>query len=219
MIQLACLDMAGTTLAVGDLVERAFAAGLSEGGIGPEHERRPALMDAVRREMGRSKIEVFREMLGDEATAQRANAAFELAVDAGLDDVLEVPGAGNAIDRLRAAGVKICLTTGFAAETREMLIDHVGWRDRIDLALSPGDGRRGRPAPDLVLAAVMALAIDDVRDVAAAGDTTNDLLAAHRAGCGVVAGVLTGAHDRETLAGAPHTHLLDSIADLPGAVR
>jgi hypothetical protein len=30
--------------------------------------------------------------------------------------------------------------------------------------------------------------------------------------------VLTGAHDRATLGAAPHTHLLDSIADLPAAI-
>jgi phosphoglycolate phosphatase-like HAD superfamily hydrolase len=33
-----------------------------------------------------------------------------------------------------------------------------------------------------------------------------------------VAGVLTGAHDRDTLAGAPHTHLVDTVADLPALV-
>jgi phosphoglycolate phosphatase-like HAD superfamily hydrolase len=31
----------------------------------------------------------------------------------------------------------------------------------------------------------------------------------------VVAGVLTGAHGRAELAAAPHTHLLDSVADFP----
>jgi len=29
-----------------------------------------------------------------------------------------------------------------------------------------------------------------------------------------VAGVLTGAHDRAALEAAPHTHVLDSVADL-----
>ena len=64
----------------------------------------------------------------------------------------------------------------------------------------------------------MALEVDDVREVAAAGDTTNDLVAAHRAGCSVVAGVLTGAHDRAELETAPHTHLLASVAELPAVV-
>ena len=64
----------------------------------------------------------------------------------------------------------------------------------------------------------MRLGIDDVRSLAVAGDTANDLLAGWRAGAGVVAGVLTGAHGRAALEAAPHTHVLDSIADLPGVL-
>ena len=63
----------------------------------------------------------------------------------------------------------------------------------------------------------MALGVDDVRSLAVAGDTANDLLAGWRAGAGVVAGVLTGAHGRAELEAAPHTHILDGIADLPAA--
>jgi len=62
---------------------------------------------------------------------------------------------------------------------------------------------------------VLRLEIDSVADVAVAGDTASDLLAGHRAGASVVVGVLTGAHDRATLEAAPHTHIIDSIADLP----
>jgi phosphoglycolate phosphatase-like HAD superfamily hydrolase len=31
-------------------------------------------------------------------------------------------------------------------------------------------------------------------------------------------GVLTGAHDRESLQGQPHTHIINSIADLPDLI-
>ena len=48
-----------------------------------------------------------------------------------------------------------------------------------------------------------------------AGDTASDLVAGTAAGAAVVAGVLTGAHGRDQLAAAPHTHVLDSIADPP----
>ena len=65
----------------------------------------------------------------------------------------------------------------------------------------------------------MRLGLDDVAELATAGDTTSDLLAGHRAGASVVVGVLTGAHDRATLAAAPHTHILDSIRELPPLLR
>jgi phosphoglycolate phosphatase len=112
----------------------------------------------------------------------------------------------------------VCLTTGFSPELQHLLVDALGWQNQVDLVLAPGPGRRGRPHPDLVLAAVLALEIDDVRSVAVAGDTTNDLWSGWRAGAAVVAGVLTGAHDRAQLDTAPHTHLLDSIADLPAVL-
>jgi phosphoglycolate phosphatase-like HAD superfamily hydrolase len=96
-------------------------------------------------------------------------------------------------------------------------MDVLGWRDLVDLSLSPGDGVRGRPYPDLVLTALIRLVVDAVQEVAVAGDTASDLVAGSAAGAGVVAGVLTGAHDRAQLSAAPHTHVLESVADLPAA--
>ncbi len=111
--------------------------------------------------------------------------------------------------------MQICLTTGFSADTQALLVAALGWSDLVDLALAPGPGLRGRPHPDMVLQAMLTLRIDDVAAVATVGDTTSDLLSGWRAGAGVVAGVLTGAHRRAELEAAPHTHLLASVADLP----
>jgi len=216
-IRLVVLDLAGTTVRDDGAVEAAFIEALHQADVGPGTDGYEQRLAYLRTTMGSSKIEVFRELLGDESAAQRANTAFEAAYGAGLagGGAEPIPGAVDAIAALRAAGVLVCLTTGFSSATRDALLDALGWRNIADLALSPGPGVRGRPHPDLVLAAVLALGVDDVRHVAVAGDTANDLLAGTRAGASVVAGVLTGAHDRSTLAAAPHTHLLESVADLP----
>ncbi len=116
-------------------------------------------------------------------------------------------------------GVKVCLTTGFAPPTRDRILDALQWRSLVDLVLSPADAGRGRPFPDMILAAVVRLEIESVDQVAVAGDTVSDLVAGTRAGAGIVAGVLTGAHGRTELEAAPHTHILDSIAGLPGVMR
>ena len=116
---------------------------------------------------------------------------------------------------LRAGGVRICLTTGFSPATRDRIIGALGWDGLVDLALSPADAGRGRPWPDMILTAVLRLRIDDVAEVAVAGDTTSDLIAGMRSGASIVAGVLTGAHSAEELAEAPHTHLLGSVRELP----
>ncbi len=216
-VELVVVDMAGTTVRDEGLVTNAFTRALEATGVEPDDPRMPDHLAFVHASMGLSKIEVFRSVLGDEQSAQAATAAFERAVAASIADgaVSPIDGAESTLARLRAAGVQICLTTGFSAETQAQLIDALGWRDRVDLALAPGPGLRGRPHPDLVLQAVITLEVDDVAAVATVGDTTSDLLSGWRAGAGVVAGVLTGAHHRAELETVPHTHILDSIADLP----
>jgi phosphonatase-like hydrolase len=189
-------------------------------GFDPDGSELADHLDYVRATMGQSKITVFRSVFGgDEARAQEANRRFETAFDAAVSrgEIEALPGAEAALGALRARGARICLTTGFSSSTREQLMSVLGWRDLVDLSLSPGDGVRGRPYPDLVLTALMRLEVDSVAEVAVAGDTISDLVAGAAAGAAVVAGVLTGAHDRAQLESAPHTHVLDSIADLPAA--
>jgi phosphoglycolate phosphatase len=221
MIRLAVLDMAGTTVRDGGVVEQSFVEALGGMGFDPAGDELRQHLEYVRATMGQSKITVFRAVFGgDEVRAQEANQRFETAFDAAVSrgDIEPLPGAETALHALRSRGVRICLTTGFSAATRDQLMDALGWRDLVDLALSPGDGVRGRPYPDLVLSALMRLEIDAVQEIAVAGDTISDLEAGTAAGAAIVAGVLTGAHDRDQLESAPHTHVLDSIADLPTVV-
>jgi phosphonatase-like hydrolase len=168
--------------------------------------------------MGQSKITVFTELLGgDRHRAEQANTAFERAFDQAVDrgEVGPMPGTEAAFAALRRAGMRICLTTGFSPSTRDRIIASLGWEGAIDLALSPADAGRGRPWPDMILTAVLRLRVDDVTEVAVVGDTTSDLVAGSRSGASYVVGVLTGAHTRAELGRAPHTHLIDSVADLP----
>ncbi|MFD3871378.1 phosphonatase-like hydrolase [Streptomyces sp. NPDC058623] len=217
--KLIVLDMAGTTVADGGLVERAFERAAEALGVEPGSADHGGKLQYVRDTMGESKISVFRRLFGTEELARRANSAFEQAyaelVDGGL--IAPIPGAREAVEKLRADGRTVVLTTGFARVTQDAILDALGWRDLADLTLCPADaGGRGRPYPDMVLAAFLRTgAADDVRATVVAGDTAYDMLSGRRAGAGTVAGVLTGAHDRATLTAKGATHVLDSIAELP----
>ncbi|WP_129667132.1 HAD family hydrolase [Phytoactinopolyspora endophytica] len=218
-IELVCLDMAGTTVHDDGAVLAAFGEALTGMGLEPGTPEYAAAEDYARTTMGQSKIEVFRAIAdGDAALAEKANAMFEHAYADGLDQVVPVPGAEAALKEMREAGIKTAFTTGFSAGTRDALIDALGWAGLCDLALSPADAGRGRPYPDMLLSALIRLEVDDVRGIAAVGDTASDLLAGTRAGASIVAGVLTGAHDADALGAAPHTHLLPSVADVPRVV-
>jgi phosphonatase-like hydrolase len=218
--ELACLDMAGTTVRDDGAVEDAFdealaAVGVTEGT--PQYEEAHRF---VRQTMGWSKADVFAKLLDadDAGTATaRFASAYEAIVAAGK--VEPIVGAPELLRALRARDVRICLTTGFAPSTRDALLDALGWRDDIDLALSPADVGRGRPAPDLVLGAMARLGIDDPGAVVVVGDTVSDLQAGAAAGARAVIGVLTGAHDEATLAAVPHTAILPDITGLIGLLE
>lgn len=220
-VKLACLDLAGTTIGDIDMVERAFAEAIATQGIVPGTSAYARAMVHVHRSRGCPKIEVFRGIFpGNEAQAQAANLTFERSYEGAIEraGLVPIPGAVEAIEKLRDAGLRIALITGFSRATLGRVLSTLSWVDLLDLALCPEDAGRGRPYPDMVLTAVLRSGIDDVRQVAVAGDSESDMLCGRRAGASIVAGVLTGVHSRERLLGGGATHILDSIAGFPGLV-
>lgn len=213
-IELTVLDMAGTTVADDGLVLQAFDAAATAVGVPASGAEREAARSYVRDTMGQSKIEVFRHLFGAEDRAQQAKATFEQTYNAHIDrGVTAIPGAEEAIAKLRAAGVRVALTTGFSPATQQAIIDALGWHDLADVVLAPGAGGRGRPYPDLVLNSLLRTGIDDVAKVAVLGDTSSDITSGLRAGASLVAGTLTGAHDAATLNAAGATHVVATVAD------
>jgi phosphoglycolate phosphatase len=215
-ISIACLDMAGTTVADDGSVLAAFRAAMEQAGLTPDSQGYERAAGIVQATMGQSKIDVFRRILGDGAAAAAANSAFEesYARIVGSGQVSPLPGAVRTLNALRDAGIRICLATGFSPATRDAVIDALGWRPLIDLALSPADAGRGRPWPDLPLTALLRLGGGAVSELAVAGDTASDVESGLRAGAGLVAGVLTGTASREELVNAGAPHVLDAIDDL-----
>jgi beta-phosphoglucomutase-like phosphatase (HAD superfamily) len=74
----------------------------------------------------------------------------------------EITGAREALSELRSRDLGICLTTGFSRGLQTTIIEHLGWGDLVDFSLAPGPGLRGRPYPDMVLAAMLQAQVDDV---------------------------------------------------------
>lgn len=217
---LACLDMAGTTVRDDGAVELAFDQALASVGVTEGTSRYDEARQFVIATMGWSKADVFAHLLraddAKQATARFASA-YESIVASGA--VVPISGAPAVLRDLRARGVKVCLTTGFAPTTRDAVLDALDWHGSVDLALSPADVGRGRPSPDLVLGAMQRLGIDDPGSVAVVGDTVSDLEAGTAAGARAVVGVLSGAHDEATLAATPHTAILTDVTELIGLLE
>ncbi|WP_420130306.1 phosphonatase-like hydrolase [Longimicrobium sp.] len=215
-VELVVLDMAGTTVHDGGEVPAAFRAALAAHGVAVTDEE----LAGVR---GASKHEVIRTLV----TRHQPDALPSL-VDEVYDEfraalaeryragVRAVEGVEDAFDWLRRRDVRIALNTGFDRSIAELLLDALGWRDGVVEAVVCGDEvPRGRPAPYLIFRAMEAAGATSVHRVVNVGDTELDLRAGWNAAVGWNVGVLGGAHPRERLEQAPHTHLIDSAAALP----
>jgi len=215
--ELVVSDFAGTAMKEEGAVLVAYRLALTEFDI-------PFTEEDLAARRGASKRAVFQELAARGRPAEQANAIAEKAL-AAFEDALRreyesgpvrgIDGAEAAFVTLKAAGVKVALTSGFERGVVDLLVRRLGWEDLFDRVYASNDAPSGRPAPYLIYRAMMDLGVHDVGRVAVVGDTPLDLQAASNARAGWVVGVLSGAHGIETLGATPHTHLLPSIAGLP----
>ncbi|UBU10241.1 phosphonatase-like hydrolase [Nonomuraea gerenzanensis] len=233
MIELAVLDIAGTTVEEHGAVYLALEEAVRAAG------GNPSAAD-IRRWMGADKREAITALLtspptGGAAPESRAAGAVggvpsDDTVDAAFADFrarlraayaarppAPLPGVPEAIRALRAAGVKVALTTGFDREVTTALLAAIGWEHGVlDAVVCVDDVAAGRPAPYMIFRAMEATGVHEVGRVLTAGDTVRDLQAGTNAGARIVAGVLTGSQDAATLGAVRHTHLLPGVASIPG---
>ena len=219
-VEMVAFDVAGTVLNDDGLVIAAFknAFEATQPDLWPTHGEQwtQYAIDT----MGQSKIHVFTELLGDAEKAHTANVAFEQSYVSEIAEVGAVPiaGAEDVFKYLRSKGVAIALTTGFSRSTLDTLLIELGWKDLIDISVTPGEAGRGRPHPDMLQKAATTLGITNPASVIVVGDTAADMQAAVSFGAGQAIGVLSGAHDEHRLHDAGATSVINSVADLKSLI-
>jgi phosphonatase-like hydrolase len=215
LVDLVVFDIAGTTVRdvdfVGIAVQKAFldhGLSLSIAEINPI--------------MGLPKPIAIRQLLTEFGSSLDPDAIHDRFVEHMLefyrtsDEVAPIEGAEGVFAELRSHGIKVGLDTGFSANITDAILARLGWKEGVlDGWVSSDQVERGRPFPDMVLHHMEAFGITDPTRVAKVGDAPVDLQEGTAANCRFVVGVLSGVNTREGLEPYPHTHLLNSIRDLP----
>jgi phosphonatase-like hydrolase len=214
-LELVIFDIAGTTVEDHGQVPNAFAAALAELGMTVTPEQIKHIRGSSKRQALLSFIPPGPQqaVIAEEVYTSFRNLLSNQYTRGG---VRAIPGAERVFQILRDSGVKLALNTGFDRDITGLILAALGWtRGIVDAVVCGDEVAHGRPAPDMIFRAMEAVGVRDVLKVANVGDTVLDLQAGHHASVRWNIGVLSGAHDRRILEGAPHTHLLPSIAELP----
>lgn len=218
-IKLVIFDIAGTIIEDHGEVVRAFATALSDNGI-------PFAEDELLQWKGASKREVIRhfaaklDMKGNldekvETSYRRFRSELEKCYS---EKLIPISGAEETFRWCGDHGILMATTTGFYREISDLVLRQTGWQDFFSANISSSDVRQGRPAPYMIFHAMEATGVSNVSEVLNVGDTPLDLQSGTNAGVAGVVGVLTGAHDRQTLGRESHTHIINSIAELPALI-
>jgi phosphonatase-like hydrolase len=218
---LVVFDLGGTTVRDNGDVPAAFADALSAVGLQVDASDIDAWRGASKREVVRRVVAQARASLSVEAQhalASSVYAKFRAALAARLRQAtdLSIPGVTRAFERLKAAGIRVALNSGFDRDILDLILGIVAWPDGLLDAIVCGDDvAQGRPAPLMIFRSMDLTGVTDAHRVAVVGDTRLDLEAGLNAGAGYRIGVLGGAHDLAALEKAPYTHILSSAAAVP----
>ena len=203
-IELVVFDMAGTTVDDQGVVNRCFREALAAQGLIAE----PEAVDAV---MGLPKPEAFRILVGRSDLAGRLAGRLDaihgdfvsrmVKFYAEDSSVREVPGSCALFGKLKAAGIKVGLDTGFSRDIADTILKRLDWIDGgvIDASVCSDEVAQGRPHPDMIVHLMSRLGVTDSKRVVKVGDAPADLDEGFAAGCRWVIGVTWGSHTRAQL--------------------
>jgi phosphonatase-like hydrolase len=220
-VTLVCCDVLGAAAVDDSVLERAFAEAIATQGVVTGTAAYTRSMVQFDRTRGWPPADVMRTLFPeDEIRAQATNLAFERSFQAAVDrfGILPLPGANEALAKLAAAGIKVCLVSSLSRSAVSLIVELLDWWQRADLVLCADDVARGFPWPDLILTAVLRLGVADVRDVAVVTASESGVLSARRAGVRFAVGMLSDIDDAARLRRAGATHLLADIGELPDLV-
>ena len=230
-INLAIFDLSGTTVSDDNAVAKCLYEGANHFGL-------KTTISDFEKTIGTNKIHLYEFMIARDHGEQLQIENIEqyrfpgyheeamqifryystLMINHYRKEVKPIPGAEDTFKWCHENNIKVVTDTGFHKDVNNAIMEGLQWRERglIDLALDVEDTDEiGRPAPYMIFKAMVFTGVQSVHEVIKIGDTPADLLSGYNAGCRGNIGVLSGPNSVETLRIYPHTHIIQSVADLP----
>lgn len=211
-------DIAGTTVADDGVVMASFVEAFRRVVPGLDSEREAQFIAYAQQTMGQSKREVFTHLLDRADLVDDALAEFEASYLSGLTRLTPIPGVEETCGQLRESGLALGATTGFSRPVLDSLLSQLGWNDMFGATATPDETGVGRPEPSMLFHVASALDVGPGACMVV-GDTISDMEAGRHFGAGIIAGVLTGTHDRTQLEQAGATVVIPSFAHLPSLLE
>lgn len=174
--------------------------------------------DRIRNLIGRSLAQMM-HLLAPDADAHKHEELVETYAARYLHpdnrQMRLFPDALPTLDTLKARGFWLAVATGKGRSGLDLAIAQTRTADYW-LATATASEYPSKPAPDMVLEICGELGLMPSESLVV-GDTAYDLEMAANAGARGV-GLTTGAHDAETLRGAPNIGILPRLAELPALI-
>ncbi len=212
-------DMAGTTVNEQNVVYKTVHRAIERAGYDLP------LAVVLEHAAGKEKFQAIKDVVEfleggavNNDTLRDIHHDFESLLDAAYTHLTPtpMPGAEATFAALRAKGIKVVLNTGYKRPVAELLLQKLGWEQgkTYDLLVTATDVARSRPHPDMIFAAMAHFGVTDPALVAKTGDSVTDIEEGKNAGCGISAGITTGAQTAEQLATAAPTHIFQHLDEI-----
>ncbi|CAM2981071.1 phosphonatase-like hydrolase [Flavobacterium frigoris] len=218
-IKLVVFDMAGTTVNENNVVYKTVQKAINNAGYNV------TLQDVLKYGAGKEKHQAITDVLHNCTNLIKISKIVdviftsfksELEIAYANLDVKTFEGTEQLFKDLRKNDIKVVLNTGYDAKTANGLLQKLDWTvgETIDALVTADDVKNGRPAGDMIFKAMEIVGIKDSKLVLKVGDSKIDIEEGISANCGITAGVLTGAQDREQIQEANPTYILESLTEL-----
>lgn len=221
-IKLLVCDVVGTSVLEDALVDGVLKGALTSYGLTVLEEDIKAWKRATKREIVTSIVKSQRKETLSRSDVSRLieqvldqfDKSLDEAYFAGRLGLSVVDGLPALFDSLRQRKVKVALTSSYSPKMQEQVLKQFGLAPLVNACVISQTFRRVAPYPFLIQEAMRQCDVMDVRTVANAGDTVNDILSGINAGCGQTVGVLSGAHDRDALIDAGAHTIATKLTDV-----